>query len=84
MYSGLRCSFCGKTEREVSRLIAGPGVYICSDCIDLCNLLLEDTSAPDYALSPVRDPESLMTPQEIKEALDEDVYKRQLQRRCCL
>lgn len=73
IYSGLRCSFCGKTEREVSRLIAGPGVYICSDCIDLCNLLLEDTSAPDYALAPVREPESLMTPQEIKEALDEYV-----------
>lgn len=73
IYSGLRCSFCGKTEREVNRLIAGPGVYICSDCVDLCNMLLDDTSAPDYALAPVREPERLMTPQEIKEALDEYV-----------
>ncbi|MGI6090172.1 MAG: ATP-dependent Clp protease ATP-binding subunit ClpX [Saccharofermentanales bacterium] len=72
-YSGLRCSFCGKTEREVNRLIAGPGVYICNDCVDLCNMLLDDTSAPDYALAPVREPERLMTPQEIKEALDEYV-----------
>ncbi|HOL14419.1 MAG TPA: ClpX C4-type zinc finger protein, partial [Bacillota bacterium] len=34
---GLRCSFCGKYQDEVKRLIAGPGVYICYDCIELCN-----------------------------------------------
>lgn len=74
IYSGLRCSFCGKTEREVDRLIAGPGVYICSDCVDLCTELLDDQAAPDYALSPAgTEPAELMTPKELKEALDEYV-----------
>lgn len=73
IYGGLRCSFCGKAEREVSRLIAGPGVYICSDCVDLCIELLDDQAAPDYALSPGTEPTELMTPRELKEALDEYV-----------
>ncbi len=72
-YSGLRCSFCGKSEREVDRLIAGPGVYICSDCVDLCNELLDDQGAPDYALAPAKAPADLMTPMELKEALDDYV-----------
>jgi ATP-dependent protease Clp ATPase subunit len=33
----LKCSFCGKSQKEVKKLIAGPGVYICDECIDLCN-----------------------------------------------
>ncbi|RYZ85438.1 MAG: ATP-dependent Clp protease ATP-binding subunit ClpX, partial [Proteobacteria bacterium] len=33
----LRCSFCGKSQNEVKKLIAGPGVYICDECIELCN-----------------------------------------------
>ena len=37
-----RCSFCGKTQNEVRKLIAGPGVYICSDCINLCNEIISD------------------------------------------
>ena len=72
-YIGLRCSFCGKAEREVDRLIAGPGVYICSDCVELCNELLDDAATPEYALAPIKEPDKLMTPLEIKQALDEYV-----------
>ena len=38
----LRCSFCGKTQKQVKKLIAGPGVYICDECIDLCNEIIEE------------------------------------------
>jgi len=38
----LRCSFCRKDEGDVARLISGPGVYICSECVHLCNRILED------------------------------------------
>lgn len=37
----LKCSFCGKTQKEIKKLIAGPGVYICDECIDLCNEIIE-------------------------------------------
>ena len=38
----LKCSFCGKSQKQVKRLIAGPGVYICDECIDLCNEIIEE------------------------------------------
>jgi len=41
-----RCSFCGKDQSEVRRLVAGPGVYICNLCIELCNEVLKEDSAP--------------------------------------
>jgi ATP-dependent Clp protease ATP-binding subunit ClpX len=42
----LKCSFCGKTQKQVKKLIAGPGVYICDECIDLCNeIIVEDTGS---------------------------------------
>ena len=57
------CSFCGKLDTEV-RLIAGPGVYICSDCVQACcELLEEDTATPDM-------PEKLPTPAEMKAYMD--------------
>jgi ATP-dependent Clp protease ATP-binding subunit ClpX len=37
----LTCSFCGKRQRQVNRLIAGPGVYICNECVDLCNEIMD-------------------------------------------
>ena len=40
----LSCSFCGKKQEQVKKLIAGPGVYICGECIELCNLILEEES----------------------------------------
>ena len=36
------CSFCGKTQDEIYRLISGPGVYICDECVNLCNIILAD------------------------------------------
>ena len=40
--SPLRCSFCGKTQDEVKKIIAGPSVYICDECIELCNDIIEE------------------------------------------
>ena len=50
---GVSCSFCGKPQSEARRLIAGPGVYICDECIELCMSILEDektwqTAEPPY------------------------------------
>ncbi|MBE0429200.1 MAG: ATP-dependent Clp protease ATP-binding subunit ClpX [Thermoleophilia bacterium] len=65
----LLCSFCGKSQRQVKKLIAGPGVYICDECIDLCNEIIdEELSAP-----PNIDLENLPKPTEIYEALNEYV-----------
>ena len=65
----LLCSFCGKSQRQVKKLIAGPGVYICDECIDLCNEIIdEELSAP-----PAFDLENLPKPREIYKVLDEYV-----------
>ncbi|MHB8169167.1 MAG: ATP-dependent Clp protease ATP-binding subunit ClpX [Thermoleophilia bacterium] len=65
----LLCSFCGKSQRQVKKLIAGPGVYICDECIDLCNEIIdEELSAPANL-----DLDNLPKPKEIYEALDEYV-----------
>ncbi len=63
----LRCSFCGKSQDEVKRLIAGPTVYICDECIDLCNdiILEEGTAERNEAFK------RLLTPHEINHRLDE-------------
>ena len=63
----LRCSFCGKNQDEVRRLIAGPTVYICDECIDLCNdiILEEGTNEKAAAM------QHLLTPKEINQRLDE-------------
>ena len=63
----LLCSFCGKSQRQVKKLIAGPGVYICDECIDLCNEIIDEELAP----TPMFDLEKLPTPREIYEVLDE-------------
>ena len=48
----LLCSFCGKSQRQVKKLIAGPGVYICDECIDLCNEIIdEELTAPRRSTS---------------------------------
>ncbi|MGO4494075.1 ClpX C4-type zinc finger protein, partial [Arthrobacter sp. 2YAF22_2] len=41
----LKCSFCGKSQKQVRKLIAGPGVYICDECIELCNEIIEEELA---------------------------------------
>jgi ATP-dependent Clp protease ATP-binding subunit ClpX len=65
----LRCSFCGKSQNEVKKLIAGPSVYICNECIDICNEIINDDEQAENA--GVRT--ALPKPQEIKSFLDEYV-----------
>lgn len=73
-YKSLHCSFCGKTEDQVERLIAGPGVYICNECVMLCDEMLTQDPIPGYSKGgPDVDQMNLLTPQQIKEKLDEYV-----------
>ena len=65
----LRCSFCGKSQNEVKKLIAGPTVYICNECIDICNEIISDDQQAESSAS--RPP--LPKPGEIKNFLDEYV-----------
>jgi ATP-dependent Clp protease ATP-binding subunit ClpX len=68
--ANLSCSFCGKSQKEVKKLIAGPTVYICDECIELCN----DIIAEEYGQEETTSPTSrVLKPREIKEALDEYV-----------
>ena len=68
----LRCSFCGKHQDQVQRLIAGPGVYICNECVHLCMGVLGDADQnPDSYLSTPEVPDVIPTPREIKEYLDQ-------------
>ncbi len=62
------CSFCGKSQEEINKLIAGHGVYICDECIDLCNQIIAEERTKDDAFPNFR--ESFPTPQEIKSFLD--------------
>ena len=68
----LRCSFCSKSQNDVKKLIAGPTVYICDECVDVCNEIIAD----DVVASPVN--EKLPKPQEIKEFLDLYVIGQEL------
>ena len=65
----LKCSFCGKSQKQVKKLIAGPGVYICDECIDLCNEIIEEelTESSESSIT------ELPKPREIYEFLDEYV-----------
>ena len=65
----MRCSFCGKRETQVERLIAGPGVCICSECVQACSALLGDEIQVDTR-GKLRTPEHLPTPMEIKSFMD--------------
>ena len=67
----LYCSFCGKSQKEVKKLIAGPTVYICNECIELCNEIIAEEDAKEDSLKQSYSP--LPSPTEIKESLDEYV-----------
>ena len=70
----LTCSFCGKSQDEVFRLLAGPGVYICNECIDLCRAILDEDESPKKAAPSEPDASfTLPKPKEIKEKLDDYV-----------
>ena len=67
----IRCSFCGKHQDQVRRLIAGPGAYICNECVQLCMSILEDESdlIQDSAAGEI--PDAIPTPREIHQVLDQ-------------
>ncbi len=73
----LLCSFCGKSQRQVKKLIAGPGVYICDECIDLCNEIIDEelTTPPSF------DIENLPKPREIYGVLNEYVVGQEQAKR---
>lgn len=69
----IRCSFCGKGEEQVRKLIAGPnGVYICDDCVEICGEIIEEELAEEYAQVGMEEI-NLLKPEEIKAVLDEYV-----------
>ena len=70
----IRCSFRGKTQEEVQRIIAGPGVYICDECIKVCTNIIDDDLYEDSEITyTVNENEKLPTPAEIKSVLDDYV-----------
>ncbi|MGI8427748.1 MAG: ClpX C4-type zinc finger protein, partial [Solirubrobacteraceae bacterium] len=73
----LLCSFCGKSQRQVKKLIAGPGVYICDECIDLCNEIIDEelTAPPSFDIG------SLPKPREIYDVLNDYVVGQEQAKR---
>ena len=67
--NSLKCSFCGKSQKQVKKLIAGPGVYICDECIDLCNEIIEEELTETAELSF----DNLPNPREVRAFLDDYV-----------
>jgi ATP-dependent Clp protease ATP-binding subunit ClpX len=65
----LKCSFCGKNQEQVRKLVAGPGVYICDECIELCNEIIEEEIGDDFELNLI----DLPKPAEIHEVLNKYV-----------
>ncbi|MDR0836928.1 MAG: ATP-dependent Clp protease ATP-binding subunit ClpX [Propionibacteriaceae bacterium] len=63
-----RCSFCGKHQKQVKKLIAGPGVYICDECVDLCNEIVDEGA---HELSLAVSPDALLKPPQIRAFLDQ-------------
>ncbi len=73
----LRCSFCGKPQDQVKRLIAGPNVYICNECIELCQEIIEEEFVESYEY----DLDEVPKPSKIKETLDDYVIKQERAKR---
>jgi len=74
--SAMYCSFCGKSQHEVHKLIAGPSVYICDECVDLCNGIIkeeQDNAPRAQSAAPPHIHHALPSPEEIHAFLDEYV-----------
>ena len=71
MNDNLFCSFCGKNQKEVQKLIAGPAVYICDECIQLCSEIIEEEKEKD-----IDGMEQFIFPKEIKAMLDDYVIEQ--------
>lgn len=70
---GIRCSFCNKTQDQVDTLVAGPGVFICNECVELCREVIEEEDRPQHRGGRDDANFTLPTPEEIKDQLDEYV-----------
>ncbi len=66
----IRCSFCGKKQEQVGRIIAGPNVYICNECVELCSSILHDEMHNGVNTQQLELPDTLPTPQQIKTYMD--------------
>ena len=71
----LYCSFCGKSQHEVRKLIAGPSVFICDECVDLCEDIIREEAIDEIAKSEEKD--SFPTPEEIHTGLDDYVISQE-------
>ena len=70
----IKCSFCGKTQEHVDRIVAGPGVYICDECIEVCKNIIDNDSYNEEELGySINEEEKLLSPREIKDILDKYV-----------
>lgn len=69
-----RCSFCGKNHNQVKRLIAGPDIYICDECVKLCQDIIDE----EFGQTVTEETTGLLKPEEIKAILDEYVIKKKL------
>ena len=69
----MKCSFCGKAQEQVGKLVAGPGVYICDECIELCNEIIEEEFSGEEEV----DFQNVPKPKEIAKILDQYVIGQQ-------
>ena len=69
----VRCSFCGKPQESVKKIVAGPGVYICNECVGLCNDIIENEVYDEEESYTLAGLDKIPSPKEIKETLDEYV-----------
>ena len=77
-----KCSFCGKTSDQVRRLVAGPGVFICNECIDLCCDILDEDDYPGAGEAAPQE-QKLLYPAEIKAKLDEYIIGQEMAKKPC-
>ena len=73
------CSFCGKSQEDVAKLIAGPAVYICDECIELCNEIVLEGTGGDETVSPEKP--TVLKPIQIKDHLDDYVIGQEYAKR---
>ncbi|HIY22392.1 MAG TPA: ATP-dependent Clp protease ATP-binding subunit ClpX [Candidatus Flavonifractor merdigallinarum] len=70
-HKSVRCSFCGKHQEQVARIIAGPGAYICNECVQLCMSILDEDYGTDEPETNLEVPDVIPTPREIRQVLDQ-------------
>ena len=77
----IRCSFCGKTQEQVNRMISGPnGAFICDECVDICAEIIEEENLEEKENTSVKEEINLIKPEEMKAFLDEYVIGQDQER----